>query len=161
MLRFRPLLLASLSLILVACGKAPEAVLPEISAARISLPPPGAPMAAGYFELRNPGTMSVSLHAVSSPAFGAIEIHETVEVDGMSRMRQMEKVAIPGGERVSFEPGGRHLMLMASTLGADAPTAIPVELHFQAADGTALRLATSFAVESAGERADDHAHHHH
>jgi len=146
-----------------ACDKKPEAtgpasavtaMLPQVSNARVLLPPPGAPMAAAYFDVLNPGTTAIELRAVSSPFFSSVEMHETREEDGMSRMRELGKVEIPAGGNASFEPGGKHLMLMGAQLDAGKPMQeIPMRLEFVAADGTSHVVEALFAVQTATDGA--------
>lgn len=146
-----------------SCGKKPETTgpasavvdpLPQVSNARVLLPPPGAPMAAAYFDVLNPGTKAIELRGVSSPAFSSVEMHETREEGGMSRMRQIEKVEIPAGSSASFEPGGKHLMLMGAQLDADKPVQeIPMSLEFVAVDGSTRVVLARFAIETATDGA--------
>lgn len=73
--------------------------------------PPVAKVNAAYFTLCNQAAVDTVLTGVSSPAFGKIEMHETIEEGGSSRMQELTSVSIPAGECVEFAPGGRHLML--------------------------------------------------
>lgn len=151
------LLVLPLILFVPACGKSPDPALmpgaditPQVSRARILLPPPGASMAAGYFEVSNPGAEALELRAVSCPSFGSVEMHETQDEGGMSRMRQIRMVEIPAGGSASFEPGAKHLMLMGSKLDADKPVReLPMTLEFVAPDGSKQVVNVPFAVESA------------
>lgn len=100
--------------------------------------PPAARMTAGYLKLRNTGTEPVVLIGAESPLFNAVEIHGTVTVDGMARMRQQESVTIPPGETVSFEPGGLHLMLMQAVEQIPAQGQVPLRLLL--ADGESIEV---------------------
>jgi len=100
--------------------------------------PPAARMTAGYLKVRNTGTEPVVLVGAESPLFNAVEIHGTVTVDGMARMRQQESVTIPPGETVSFEPGGLHLMLMQAVEQIPAQGQIPLRLLL--ADGDSIEI---------------------
>jgi len=73
---------------------------------------PGKAMSAGYLSLRNTTHDDISISRVSSPEFGAVEIHESLLQDGVAKMRRVEKLLIPANSTVSLEPGGKHLMLM-------------------------------------------------
>lgn len=141
---------AAVVLLLGACDAAQDvAAPPQVEAARIVMPPTGAAMAAGYFELRNPGRQTLELVAVTSPGFESIEMHETIDDDGVSRMRRLDTVAVAPGASLRFAPGGKHLMLMGPkplTRGAS----LPLRLSLRAADGTMRRLDVPFAVESVG-----------
>jgi periplasmic copper chaperone A len=74
--------------------------------------PPGAMMLAGYALLRNDGDAPVTLVGARSEAFGMTEIHRTVEIDGVARMREATPLTIAPGETLSMAPGGLHVMLM-------------------------------------------------
>lgn len=73
---------------------------------------PGKAMSAGYLSLRNTTHDEISISRVTSPDFGAVEIHESLLQDGIAKMRRVEKLLIPANSTVSLEPGGKHLMLM-------------------------------------------------
>ena len=139
----------------------------QVRSARIVLPPPGVPMAAGYFELHNPGKSTLVLESLESSAFESVEMHETVEENGVSRMRPLANATIAAGETLRFEPGGMHLMLMGSRLASNvaSPASITVTLRLRAAAGGVVsQIDAPFAIELRGAAvpADDpHAHHHH
>ena len=58
-------------------------------------------------------------------------MHETRTVEGMSRMRPLERLAVAAGETVKLEPGGKHLMLFDLDRAARRTT-----LHAVFDDGT-------------------------
>lgn len=76
-----------------------------------ALPPTQANTAA-YVTVRNPGAEPLSITGGSAALAGRVELHDTVEVDGMLRMGQQESVTVPAGGTVDFAPGGLHLMLL-------------------------------------------------
>jgi copper(I)-binding protein len=41
-----------------------------------------------------------------------VELHTTLEVDGLRRMQAVPELSVAPGERIGFRPGGLHLMLM-------------------------------------------------
>lgn len=166
--------LTALMLLLCACGRGGDnkgdgaATLQsaQVRAARIVMPPPGAPMAAGYFELVNPGPTALVLEALESTAFESVEMHETVDENGVSRMRPLANATVAPGETLRFEPGGMHLMLMGSKLASDAAAAAPsitLKLRLRAAAGGEMReLEAPFAIQQSGQTPsedDPHAHH--
>lgn len=114
--------------------------------------PPVARVQAGYFMLCNDGEMSVTLESVESDAFGRIEMHETIEADGASRMEKLDSVDVAAGECIRFERGGRHLMLFdADRRLTDGDTAVLTLL----VDGK--RFDREFPVR----RGNGGEHHHH
>ena len=41
-----------------------------------------------------------------------VEIHSMSVAEGVMRMRELKELALPAGKKVSFSPGGYHLMLV-------------------------------------------------
>lgn len=74
--------------------------------------PPSVPVRAGYMTIHNPQTKTVSIVSLCSDAFASIEIHQTIEQDGMMRMEQMSSLKIESNSSVQLAPGGLHLMMM-------------------------------------------------
>jgi copper(I)-binding protein len=52
------------------------------------------------------------LVGASSPAAGAVEVHEMKMVDDVMRMRHVPALPLPAGQAVALTPGGYHLMLL-------------------------------------------------
>ncbi|MCZ6710132.1 MAG: copper chaperone PCu(A)C [Gammaproteobacteria bacterium] len=72
---------------------------------------PGQNRTAGYFDIINHGSASMTLVGASSDAAGAIEFHRSINDGNLVRMQRVEKVVVGPGETVRFQPGGLHLML--------------------------------------------------
>ena len=62
--------------------------------------------------IHNPQSEAVSIVSLRSNAFAMIEIHQTIEQDGMMRMEQVTGLKIEPNSSVQLEPGGLHLMMM-------------------------------------------------
>lgn len=97
-------------LLLAACG-APKPPL-VVSELEITKPVPGRHMSAGYLVLTNNTDEALRITGVESPQFGRVEIHETRIIAGVSRMRELEELAVPAHGSVALRRGGKHLMLM-------------------------------------------------
>ena len=94
-----------------------------------------------------------------------VSLHETTLVDGVSRMREVERLPVAAGKSVELKPGGLHLMLMDGTgslqegkrvgiVLVDAPGTLPPELaeELQAcerASANALELVERLVREQA------------
>ncbi len=103
---------------------------------------------AGYFNLTNNGGEDVVLlsASVSETVAGMVELHETVMMNDMMQMRELEAgVPISAGDTVAFEPGGKHIMFMGLTKGLDAGEEFDVVLTFS--DDTAKTV--KFEVKDA------------
>jgi hypothetical protein len=104
---------------------------PVIEDAWLRATPPGAAMGAGYLVIDNTGGPDDRLLAVAVEGVPAVEIHRTVIVDGVARMRRAEPLDIASGQRIVLEPGGLHLMLMGLTEALAAGREVGIELRFE------------------------------
>jgi copper(I)-binding protein len=98
--------------------------------------PPRAMMMAGYMTLHNDGADSARLVSAESDVFGVVEMHRTLVVDNISRMRQVPDVVISAHQSLRFEPAGMHLMLMQERRELKAGDKVNFRLHF--ADGSVV-----------------------
>lgn len=87
----------------------------QINELRVNEPIPGQSVAAGYFSLANSSEEVVTLLRVEANFADRVELHQTMNMNGMNQMRPLQSVHIEPGQAVLFEPGGRHLMLMGIT----------------------------------------------
>lgn len=85
---------------------------PEMQDGWIRLGPAAMPMMAGFGRIANPCPTPVEIVSATSPAFAEVSIHETRSVDGVNRMREMERLRIAPDDAAVLKPGGLHLMLM-------------------------------------------------
>jgi len=140
----RRFLLASLGLAML--GTAALAAPPpaarsggvSVENAWVPLPPPGAEVAAAYFTLRNDGHAPVVLVEVSSPLAADAMLHETTVVNGISRMRMLERLTIPPGRSVTLRPEGLHVMLHSVSKTLAPGDTVPLVLRF--ANGRTIRI---------------------
>ena len=100
--------------------------------------PPGMGMTAGFGTIRNPGAGDIVLTAFASPEFADVSLHRTEQVDGMSRMREVASLEVPGGGAVELAPGGYHLMLMKPSQAVQAGQSVTLEMT--AEDGRVFRF---------------------
>ncbi|MCS4280711.1 copper(I)-binding protein [Stenotrophomonas rhizophila] len=97
----------------------------------VRLPPGAMPMAAGYGQIRNDCREAVVVVAAGSKAFGDVSLHETTLVDGVSRMRAVERLPIAAGATVALKPGGLHLMLMQPEVALKEGAQLPLRLSLE------------------------------
>lgn len=97
----------------------------------VRLPPGAMPMAAGYGQIRNDCGKAVAVVAAGSKAFGDVSLHETTLVDGVSRMRAVERLPIAAGTTVTLKPGGLHLMLMQPEVALKEGAQLPLRLSLE------------------------------
>jgi len=120
--------------------------VPVVESAWIRQPPMAMPMMAGFAEIRNPCGADVSIVGADSGAFASVELHETRQVDGVSRMRHVASLPVPANDKVLLAPGGLHLMLMRPVAPVEVGQTIAVE--FRLADGRTLQA--DFEVRKPG-----------
>jgi len=84
--------------------------------------------------LRNNTSKSVVLNSANSSYFGAVEMHRTMEEDGVVKMIREEAITVPPNAIHKFAPGGFHLMMINPGEPIEEGASIPVELHFEGRD---------------------------
>lgn len=73
--------------------------------------PPVAKMLAAYMTIENHTGKQHVLTGVTSASFKKIEMHKSLQKDGMATMQQQKQLTIPAGGKINLQPGGYHLML--------------------------------------------------
>lgn len=119
-------------------------------------PPPGATMLAGYARLTNSGNEPLRIVGARSVAFGDVQLHETIEQEGVSRMRPVEQLTIAPGQTVELQPGGLHLMLMQPRRKLGLGDSVLVDLL--TADGDPLPILLNVRVGPDATAEAVHAH---
>lgn len=94
--------------------------------------PPNAPSGAVFLTLEGDADGD-RLVAASSPVAETVELHTHLrEPDtGIMRMRPVEAIAVPAGETVTLQPGGRHIMLIGLTETLEQGGTLPLMLTFE------------------------------
>lgn len=95
-----------LTILLALATPAVDAAGLEVHDARAPAPPPAAPVMASYAVLENTGSDAVTVTGAAGAAFARIELHRSVEEDGMMTMGPVDRLRVAPGERVRLEPGG-------------------------------------------------------
>jgi len=84
----------------------------QVTDAWIKNLPPAIPMRAGYMELKNHDANTATIVSISSDAFKKVEIHNTINNDGVMSMHPVKSLVLEANGMVSLKPGSMHLMLM-------------------------------------------------
>jgi len=88
----------------------------------------------GYATLTNTGEKAATLIAASSPDYGEVSIHRSVEQGGTLSMVPVQKIAINPHSTVDFVATGYHFMLMQPRKAQKPGDHVPITLRF--AEGT-------------------------
>jgi copper(I)-binding protein len=91
---------------------------------------PKATIGAAYVPIENTGTDSDVLKGADTKDAEKIEIHESKKENGIAKMRKLDEVKIPAGQKVEFKQGGLHLMLVGLKKQLKAGEHMMITLHF-------------------------------
>lgn len=92
-----------------ACVRAAQPVA-EVTDAWVRATVPGQQVAGAYLKIRS--ARAAKLVGVKSAVAKSAEIHSMSNDGGVMRMRKLDGLALPAGERVALEPGRNHIMLL-------------------------------------------------
>jgi copper(I)-binding protein len=167
--------LALVMLVAAACSSGSGGATGGISVtdAWVRVTTPDQP-AAGYLTITNASADADALTNVSSPAFGSVQLHETVMMSaepaesadamgssepmasmepaasdgamgGMMGMQPVTEIPVPANGSVSLEPGGFHIMLMEPTGTLAVGDSVELTLTFRNADPITVTAAVKGA----------------
>ena len=107
-------------LAVIACfafaGTAWASDAPVVTDAWARATPPGTTVGAAYMTIQG-GKEADRLVDASSDRAAMVHLHSVEEKDGVSKMRAIDAVEVPAGQRVTLAPKSTHVMLM----GLDGP----------------------------------------
>lgn len=76
----------------------------------------------------------------SSPAAQTVEIHETIDDNGVMKMRPVPGgFEIPAGGKLELKPGGKHVMLIGLTAPLAEGQEIEITLNFEKAGPVTIK----------------------
>src|SRR5260370_41363555 len=93
--------------------------------------PGGAKTGAVYLTLINDGSIGDRLLSATTTVADKVQFHGISEDNGVSRMREMHTVEVAPGARVSFNPGGMHIMLLGLKHPLKVGQSFPLTLTFE------------------------------
>ena len=127
-------------LLIAACSAPAKDGAIEVRDAWARATAQGQPGGAIYATIVNHGGDDTLIGA-SAPSATMAMIHTSSHVDGVARMRMVDRLAIPAGATVALAPGGTHVMLegLAAPLVAGQQTTIT--LRFATADAKQVPVA--------------------
>ncbi len=122
-------------------------VFPQVSEMWLRAAPPTAKMLAAYVTLENQTGHDLTLVGAYAPDFGVAEIHKTIEIDGLLKMREQKALSLPDESRIKMQPGGLHIMLMMPQQKFREGEVARICLIYQDAAGTEHVQHLDFPVE--------------
>lgn len=100
----------------------------SISNARLILPAVAGNPAVVYFDLAYDGDRQIALNRAAVEGAQSAEFHQYGEWAGEMQMQSMQPLPLKKGDKVSFEPGGNHLMAMGLSSDVAVGGKVPVTL---------------------------------
>ena len=94
------------------------------------------------------------LVGVSTPVAATAELHETINDNGVMKMRPVAAIALDPGKSVTFTPGGYHVMLVGLKSPLKAGDSFPLTLTFEHAPP----ITVTVKVEAVGSASMEHDH---
>jgi copper(I)-binding protein len=128
---------------------------PVVSDAWARATPPGVDVGAAYMVIQG-GKQADRLVAASSARAAMVHLHTVEEQGGMAKMRAIDAVDVPAGQRVTLAPKSTHLMLMGLDSALVAGQTFVVTLSFAKSGEQSVTVTVKSATAT-----DDHAHHQH
>jgi copper(I)-binding protein/cytochrome c-type biogenesis protein CcmH/NrfF len=95
----------------------------------------------GYATIHNPRDTAVQIVGATSAVSDTVELHETMEHDGMVHMTPQPALQIPSKDSVVLAPGGKHFMMTG--LRRDLVIGEPISVTLQFGDGTSMSLSAT------------------
>jgi copper(I)-binding protein len=111
---------------------------------------------AGYMTVINRSDADQQLVGASSPDYERVELHQSSVKGGVSEMRSVDQVTIPGNGRVVFAPAGLHFMLIGPKRPQAAGDRVRIVLRLRGA----AEVAVLAEVRGRGSASQGDHHHH-
>lgn len=73
--------------------------------------PPVSRVLAGFAKFENPTSKPIEIVAFSSPSFSRIEMHQSMESNGMASMIPQKSLTVQANSELTLKHGSYHLML--------------------------------------------------
>jgi copper(I)-binding protein len=103
--------------------------------------PPGVTVGVVYMNIRNNTAKSDRLLKLKASGASSAQVHRTEVIEGVARMREVAVLHVAAGERLAFEPGGMHVMLMGLKKPLLEGQKFELELLFEVAGPRKVRVA--------------------
>lgn len=128
--------------LIAACAPSTEDEAIEVRDAWARATATGQTTGAIYATLVNHSAADDALVGAATPAAAMAMLHTSSAVDGVARMRMVDRLAIPAGATIALAPGGTHVMLsgLAQPLVAGRQTTITLRFAKAGAKQVAVAI---------------------
>ncbi|MDM7321994.1 MAG: copper chaperone PCu(A)C [Gammaproteobacteria bacterium] len=148
------------SLLLAAALFLPLSALAEVKVINPWVPeaPPNAQALAAFMVLENDGEQVVKVTNAWAPGFDTIELHRSVEENGMHKMIKQDALIIPAKGKLELKPGGYHVMLIGVHNPPKAGDVIPLRLDFEGLPSQTVEVPVKKRAEMMKQTGPMHGH---
>lgn len=112
-------------------------------------------MSAGFMTIENGTGENDALVSATSDISAVTELHEMAMEGETMKMRKIDRIEIPAGEKVELKRGGLHLMFIDLKKIPVEGDSIQVELTFEKAG----KMQVTLPVKKGDAPASEHEHH--
>jgi len=134
-------LLAVAASLLIAGAAAAQTGSVEIDNAWARATPGKAENGGAYLTIESP--TPDRLTGVSTPVAKKAELHTMTMEGGVMKMRPLDGVDLPAGQKVTLQPGAMHIMLLGLTHPLLPGQSFPLTLHFEKAGTREVNVAVA------------------
>lgn len=121
-------------MVMIVCVASVFGASIEVKDAYARAVPPKLKNSAAFLEMNNNSKEEVFLLKATSAVAQKVELHEHVMNNGMMKMQEVEKIAIPAQASTMLKPGGYHIMLIGLKKPLLVGESISLELHYSNGD---------------------------
>lgn len=148
MMNRRSLLLSPALLLALASGAFASDIMVMNAVAPKSLTPT-AQTAAIYLVLMNHGSAGDTVTKLETPVAAHAMMHQSVEEDGVMKMREVGAFELKAGDMIAFAPGGYHIMLTGLKAPLKTGDSFPLTLTFAGAGDVKVDVTVVEKVDGA------------
>jgi copper(I)-binding protein len=117
---------------------------------------PGATTTGAAYVTLKGGSRPEQLIGASTPVAATAEAHETINDNGVMKMRPVGPISVLPGQTVTFAPGGTHIMLMGLKQKLTEGQSFPLTLTFAHAAPITVEVKVRGMGGAAGGTMGDH-----
>jgi copper(I)-binding protein len=111
---------------------------------------PGQQAGGGFMTLQS--AAADRLLGGTTPVAERLELHTMTMEGDVMKMRQIERIDLPAGQRVELKPGGLHVMFIGLKQPLAVGAKVPVTLKFEKAGELKIEMTVTSRPPPAGEQ---------
>lgn len=130
----------TLTVSVTACTTSEPPLRGQFVSGAFARPADSAATGGAYLTIINADSTAVALTGAASSYATAVEVHETMDHNGMTHMMARPSLPIGARDSVVMKPGGVHMMLVGLTRALREGDSVPLTLRFSRGDSVLVRV---------------------